>query len=172
MFHGIVFLPAALTISSIFFSGYTCSFYPIKCLSHLYSSLFFKFPQPDSQHYTPHSTPPRAMAKWEAAWQRGRVGAGTSPSAEHMPQCTTVSYWRKRCLFLPAKHISISQVMCLWAVSTWKLYTYSFLRKTGPELTSTANPPLFAEEDWPWANICANLPLFYIWNACHSMVGL
>ena len=24
-----------------------------------------------------------------------------------------------------------------------------FLRKISPELTSAANPPLFAEEDWP-----------------------
>ena len=23
---------------------------------------------------------------------------------------------------------------------------------------------LFGEEDWPWANICANLPLFYTWD--------
>ena len=26
---------------------------------------------------------------------------------------------------------------------------FFFLRKISPELTSTANPPLFAEEDWP-----------------------
>ena len=31
-----------------------------------------------------------------------------------------------------------------------------FLRKISPELTA-ANPPLFAEEDWPWANI---VPIF------------
>ena len=43
-----------------------------------------------------------------------------------------------------------------------------FLRKISPELTS-ANPPLFAEEDWPWANICAHLPVLYIWDACRSM---
>ena len=44
-----------------------------------------------------------------------------------------------------------------------------FLRKISPELTSTTNPPLFAEEDWPWDNICAHVPLFYMWDACHSM---
>ena len=35
--------------------------------------------------------------------------------------------------------------------SLFKLITESFffLRKIGPELTSAANPPLFAEEDWP-----------------------
>ena len=27
--------------------------------------------------------------------------------------------------------------------------SFFFLRKISPELTSTANPPLFAEEDWP-----------------------
>ena len=27
----------------------------------------------------------------------------------------------------------------------------------------------FLEEDWPWANICAHLPPFYMWDACHSM---
>ena len=43
-----------------------------------------------------------------------------------------------------------------------------FLRKFSPELT-TANPPLFAEEDWPWANIHAHLPLLYTWDAYHSM---
>ena len=37
-----------------------------------------------------------------------------------------------------------------------------------PELT-TANPPLFAEEDWPRANIHAHLPLLYLWDAYHSM---
>ena len=43
-----------------------------------------------------------------------------------------------------------------------------FLRKISPELT-TANPPLFAEEEWPWANIHAHLPLLYTWDAYHSM---
>ena len=42
--------------------------------------------------------------------------------------------------------------------------TLTFLRKMSPELTA-ANPPLFAEEDWPWANICAHLPLLYMWDA-------
>ena len=42
-------------------------------------------------------------------------------------------------------------------------YFFLFLRKISPELT-TANPPLFAEEDWPWANIHAHLPLLYVWG--------
>uniref|UniRef100_A0A9L0JF68 Phosphatidylinositol glycan anchor biosynthesis class F n=1 Tax=Equus asinus TaxID=9793 RepID=A0A9L0JF68_EQUAS len=41
-------------------------------------------------------------------------------------------------------------------------------RKISPELTA-ANPPLFAEEDWPRANIHAHLPLLYTWDAYHSM---
>ena len=31
--------------------------------------------------------------------------------------------------------------------------------------------PLFAEEGWPWAHICAHLPLRYMWDAYHSMCG-
>ena len=29
------------------------------------------------------------------------------------------------------------------------IYFYFLLREISPELTSAANPPLFAEEDWP-----------------------
>ena len=43
-----------------------------------------------------------------------------------------------------------------------------FLRKISPELTSITNPSLFAEEDWPWANILAHLPPLYMWDAYHS----
>ena len=43
-----------------------------------------------------------------------------------------------------------------------------FLRKISPELTTT-NPPFFAEEDWPWANVHAHLPLLYAWDTYHSM---
>ena len=49
------------------------------------------------------------------------------------------------------------------------IYLFVCLRKISPELTSTANPPLFAEEDWPWANIRTHLHLFYMWDSCHSM---
>ena len=35
-------------------------------------------------------------------------------------------------------------------------FAFFFLRKISPELT-TASPPLFAEEAWPWANI---VPIF------------
>ena len=46
---------------------------------------------------------------------------------------------------------------------------FFFWRKISPELTSAPYPPLFAEEDWPWANILAHLPLLYKWDSCHSM---
>ena len=51
---------------------------------------------------------------------------------------------------------------------SWKISFFFFLRKISPELT-TANPPLFAEEDWPWANIHAHPPLLYTWDAYHIM---
>ena len=56
--------------------------------------------------------------------------------------------------------------MHIWSVLGYFLF---FLRKISSELTSAANPPLFAEEDWPRANIRARLPLLYMWDACHSM---
>ena len=46
---------------------------------------------------------------------------------------------------------------------------FIFLRKISPELRSATDLPLFAEEDWPWANIHAHLPLLYVWDTCHSM---
>ena len=60
--------------------------------------------------------------------------------------------------------------MKMYFVFVFKLFIYLFiLRKISPELTSASNPPLFAEVDWPWANIRAHLPLLYMWDACHSM---
>ena len=38
------------------------------------------------------------------------------------------------------------------------IFKKNFFLKISAELTA-ANPPLFAEEDWPWANICAHFPL-------------
>ena len=45
---------------------------------------------------------------------------------------------------------------------TCLLSIFFLLRKISPELTA-ANPPLFAEEDWPWANICAHLPPLFLY---------
>ena len=47
--------------------------------------------------------------------------------------------------------------------------TLYFFKKIRPELTSAANPPLFAEQDWPRANILAHLPPLYKWDTYHSM---
>ena len=55
-----------------------------------------------------------------------------------------------------------------WMQPTLHIFFFFFLRKISPELTAATNPPLFAEEDWPWANIRAHLPLLYMWDACHS----
>ena len=50
----------------------------------------------------------------------------------------------------------------------WGVF-WGFLRKISPELTYAINLLPFAEEDWPWANICAHLPLLYVWDTCHSV---
>ena len=55
-----------------------------------------------------------------------------------------------------------------WLENEWFIYLF-ILKKISPELTSAAPPPLFAKEDWPWANISAHLPLLYMWDVCHSM---
>ena len=61
-------------------------------------------------------------------------------------------------------------VLLLILTLALKIYLFFFfLRKISPELT-TANPPLFAEEDWPWAKIHDHLPLLYAWDTYHSMV--
>ena len=36
-----------------------------------------------------------------------------------------------------------------YAKTRYIFFLLFFLRKISPELTSAANPPLFAEEDWP-----------------------
>ena len=70
----------------------------------------------------------------------------------------------------PLQHL-LFPVLLIMAILTRYLIVvlfFLFLRKISPELT-TANPPLFAEEAWPWANICAHLPLLYTWDTYHSM---
>ena len=39
-----------------------------------------------------------------------------------------------------------------------------------PELTPVANPPLFPEEDWSWANIRAHLPLRSMWDTATALL--
>ena len=62
-----------------------------------------------------------------------------------------------------------TQLWHLTGVHFEQAFLNFFLRKISPELTSAVNAPLFADEDWPWANIRAHPPLLYIWDACHSM---
>ena len=56
----------------------------------------------------------------------------------------------------------------LLALKFYLFLFFYFLRKISPELSAT-NPPPFAEEDWPGANIRAHLRLLYMWDAYHSM---
>ena len=60
--------------------------------------------------------------------------------------------------------VSPSVNVCLFVC-----FLFAFFEKISPELTSATSPPLSAEEDWPWANIRAHLPLLYMWDAYHSM---
>ena len=49
-------------------------------------------------------------------------------------------------------------------------FLFIFLvRKIGPELTSMPIFHFLLKEGCHWANICAHLPLFYMWDPCHSM---
>ena len=65
------------------------------------------------------------------------------------------------CLVLPSK--------TKWSKRLVMVFYLFFWKKFSPELSYVANPPLFAKEDWPWANICAHLLLFYIWDAGRNM---
>ena len=71
---------------------------------------------------------------------------------------------------LPYQNVSLwlKDYLGLVIFLIYYLFIY-LLTKISPELTA-ANPPLFAKEDWPRANICAHLPLLYMWDAYHSMV--
>ena len=62
-----------------------------------------------------------------------------------------------------------SPIQALSWESASQLSFFFFLRKISPDLISATNPPHFAEEDWPRADICAHLLLLYIWDAFHSM---
>ena len=49
-------------------------------------------------------------------------------------------------------------------VSSALISFFVCVRKISPELTSVANPPLLAEEDWAWANIVPVF-LYFTWDA-------
>ena len=69
--------------------------------------------------------------------------------------------------------VQICWCVCVCVCVCVRMYLGSkiffFLRKIRPELTSAANPPRFAEEDWLWANIPAHLLPLYMWDSCHGM---
>ena len=50
-----------------------------------------------------------------------------------------------RVLYMPCNPLSITILIR----NSFVLFCFVFLRKISPELTSAANLPLFAEEDWP-----------------------
>ena len=50
-----------------------------------------------------------------------------------------------------------------WLIQYLKVFVLFLLRKIGPEVISVASLPSLFEEDCPWANICANIPLFCMW---------
>ena len=58
-----------------------------------------------------------------------------------MYQCSEYSSLYEHVLFVNLKLYSVSDGL--------GEYVKVFLRKISPVLTSAANPPLFAEEDWP-----------------------
>ena len=62
-------------------------------------------------------------------------------------------------------HCEMSGIHLLFFYS----FSFIFLMKINPKLTSATNPPLFAEEDWPWAHIRVHLPLLYMWDTYHCM---
>ena len=75
-----------------------------------------------------------------------------------LQSCSFFEFFANLCIFRHLQHICSSH-----------FYLFIFFRKISPELTCAANVPLFAKEDWPWANICAHLPLLYVWDARHSV---
>lgn len=124
-FHDIVFLPTTPPLPSTFFSGYTYRLY----LSHLCTPVFFKFPQPDSGQCTPHSVPLGTVMNHDGQVEGGSGGRNVIHlQSRHLSLVCVLP--EEGCLFLPARERAISQVSCLWTVSTWRVYFYSLKIKT------------------------------------------
>ena len=68
-------------------------------------------------------------------WQAGRQASELNPQARVAEG--TKCHW-SFCCELPSNNHIFCLFVCLF-----------FFRKISPELTAAANPPLFAEEDWP-----------------------
>ena len=87
------------------------------------------------------------------------------------PRLHGVSFHLDILFDLPWEILWAKGLVCLNSVLSLSFFSFFFfLRKISPELTSAANPSLFHEEDWPWANIRAHLPLLYTWDTFLSMV--
>ena len=96
--------------------------------------------------------------------------------SQHLESLSGHLFFSLHAAFFPSCFLSSLLLYISWIVSSpstsclLRFFSFLFfLRKISPELTSAANTPLFAEEDWSWASICAHLPLLYMWDACHSM---
>ena len=73
--------------------------------------------------------------------------------------------WPSAFLWVPSTHTGISSLLIMVTFMKKKTtlqFPFLFLGKISPELTSSTNPPLFAKEDWPWANICAHIFLYFV----------
>ena len=89
------------------------------------------------------------------------------------PECA--SYFRKckntdsfhiaQFTLLPSLNVFFRPKIRIWGGALRVFCLPWFFWAISPELTSAANSPLFAEEDWPWANIRAHLPLLSMWEA-------
>ena len=69
-----------------------------------------------------------------------------------MPTSDVEVWWCSQILFLafPKGSQNLKPILCVHINSEqWGVLFIYFLSKIRPELTSAANPPLFAEEDWP-----------------------
>ena len=91
------------------------------------------------------------------SWKTISAEASTSRNVHRSPLGT-------RQMTLQVSHICTLLVVEALALSSYCAYFFVFFwRKISPELTLATNPPLFAEEDWSWADICAHL--FSLWDA-------
>ena len=108
-------------------------------------------------------------------WKAGKVrefSARIGLALTSMSLCSSLCYHISFVVFIwPLVNRSMFLNSAMWWVFLVILFFsffilfLNFLRKISPELTSAAKRPFFAEEDWPWANIRAHLPLFYMWDA-------
>ena len=87
----------------------------------------------------------------QASWEYGYVSPEGGWVKQGSPHLQLLGPWlnpRGRDILLDSsQNLFLSAKLLI--VSDSELDFFFFLRKISPELTSTANPPLSAEEDWP-----------------------